>query len=455
MTRTTTRARLAPAVLVTAGALAMTLWSPMTSQASSAAAVAVPGGLLVKSTTTTSAVLDWRKATGASGYRVRYATSSNMTGSKAVVFKYSNGTVNGLRAGTKYWFRVAAAASNGAGALQSAYTKVPYATGTTVADEPAPSNGRGYDLHVASFNISGILNDTSRNAPWADRKDKVAEQLLGANPGNQPAGAPDVMALQEANTTKKLAGGLTQYTDLVATLNAHATAPDTYAAVDPSIQSLSTRIAYNSHTLTLVRAGALKWTAQETAVDGYRYMAWAIFKVRSTGTSFFFSSNHLETASESVRRRQWQQLITAVPGLAGGLPVIFGGDFNSPRGAASGTLANPTGNVMLPKMKPAGFGDTLGVQGRGNYYVSSSRAQHVVNGSFNSVNKYNRVLAHYPNSDIIGQDVDYIFASNKLVVKDWQMVFDETKTGSDSYSLQGVIPSDHNMVRSVIVLPGS
>lgn len=450
MTRTTLRARLAPGVLVTSLALALTLWSPLSAQASS---TAIPPGLVVTGVTTTSAALDWKKVTGASGYRVRYATSSTMAGSKAVTFKYSNGTVPGLRPGTKYWFRIAAAARNGTGALQSGYTRAPYPTGTTVANDPPPSGG-GYDLAVASFNISGILNDTSKNAPWADRKDKVASQLLGENPGNQPAGSPDVIALQEANTTQKLAGGLTQYTDLVATLNRHASGSDHYAAVDPTIQSMSTRIAYNDNTLSLVRAGAVKWTAQETAVDGLRYMAWGIFKVKSTGASFFFASNHLETASEPVRRKQWQQLIDIVPGLAGGLPVIFGGDFNSPRGAASGSLSNPTGNVMLPKMKPAGFGDTLGQQGRGNSYVSQSRAEHLVNGNFNSVNKFNRVLGHYPNTDIIGQDVDYLFASNRLEVKSWQMVFDETKTGSDQYSLQGVIPSDHNMVRAVIVLPG-
>ena len=79
----------------------------------------------------------------------------------------------------------------------------------------------------------------------------------------------------------------------------------------------------------------------------------------------------------------------------------------------------------------------------------------VVNGGFSSINKYNRVLAHYLNPDVIGQHIDYIFASNRLVVKDWQMVLDDAKTGSDQYTLQGVIPSDHNMVRAVIVLPGS
>lgn len=446
----TLRSARAPAALVTGSALLLTLWGPTLAHA---ATYPTPTAFVVMSTTSASASLDWKKVTGASGYRVRYATSSTMADARGVPFKYSNGVITGLRPGTRYWFRIAVAAQSGTGTAQSAYTKSPYPSASTDATPPAITGG-AYALDVATFNISGILNDTYRNDPWADRKDKVAQELLGQAPNNQMARAPDVVALQEANTTKKLASGLTQYTDLVATLNGHATGTDHYAAIDPSIQSLSTRIAYNDHTLALVRAGALKWTAQERVVDGDRYLAWGVFRVRSTGAQFFFASAHLETASESVRRQQWQQLIAQVPYLAGGLPVVLGGDFNSPRGAASGTLVNPTGSVMLPKMKPAGFGDLVGQQGRGNYYLTTSRAEHSVNGNFNSLNKYVRELAHYTNPDIVGQDVDYLFASNNLEVRDWQMVFDEARTGTDEYSLMGTIPSDHNLVRARIVLPG-
>jgi hypothetical protein len=245
-------------------------------------------------------------------------------------------------------------------------------------------------------------------------------------------------------------GGLTQYTDLVQTLNANVPGSSSahYSAI-PNISSMATRIAYNDTVLTLVDAGSFKWTAQETVHDGLRYMPWTIFAVKSTGDRFFFASDHLETSSEPVRRAQWQQLIGVMPSLSQGLPTIFGGDFNSPRGVASGTLANPTGSVMLPKMGPAGYPDTLGQAGRGNYYVSSSRAQHVTKGNINSVNKFSRYLGWYPNTDILGQSVDYVFASTALVVKQWALIADD---GGD-YVLDGTIPSDHNMIRATITIP--
>lgn len=428
-----------------------------------AAKKAIPSGFVVKSTDTTSISLDWMKVSGASGYRVRYSTSSNMAGSKALAFRYSNGVVSGLKPTTKYWFRIAAAANYGSGAAQSQWTPAPYLSGTTKRASDGggtgggggggTGNGNPYDLNVAAFNISGVLNDTSKNAPWADRKVKIAQQLLGQNPDNQTGPQPDAIALQEANTTEDLGSGLNQYTQLVATLNSHATGTAHYSAID-GITSLATRIAYNDTTLSLISAGAVKWDAQETKADGLRYMPWAIFKVNSTGSQFFFASDHLETASESVRRSQWTQLLSVVPRLANGLPVVFGGDFNSPRGAESrcGNLPNPTANVMLPKMVPSGFGDTLGqIRCSTRPTVSGARAEHVVNGNSNSVNKFNRSVGYYSNSDIVGQDVDYIFASNALRVKSWEMVYD---AASGSHTLRGVIPSDHNMIRAKIVLPG-
>lgn len=460
------RPLLAPGALLTGLAMVLTLQSPTLA---SSARKPTPRHLVVTTTTPTTARLDWQRVSGASGYRVHYATSSHMTHARSAAFRYSNGVVQGLKPGTRYWFQVAVAAKRGTGVAQSRYTPAPYlsratrslprhspAPAPTPAPTPAPPVNGSYDLDVASYNISGINNDEpARFARWAQRKDKVAEQLLGQNPADQVSHRPDVIALQEANSGTTY-GGLTQYTDLVATLNRHATTSDHFAAIT-GITSLSTRIAYNDRTLSLVKAGAVKWSAQETKVDGLRYMAWAIFQVKSTGARFFFGSDHLETASESVRRQQWQQLIHDVPGLAGGLPVILGGDFNSPRGAESrcANLPNPTGNVMLSKMQAAGFGDTLGqLRCTTRPSVSGARAQHVVNGNFNSVNGFVPRLNHYSNGTI-GQDVDYIFASNNLRVLDWAMVLDKTKTGSDEYTLQGVIPSDHNLIKAVITLPGS
>ena len=252
-----------------------------------------------------------------------------------------------------------------------------------------------------------------------------------------------MIALQEADTSRKFADGVTtQYTDLVHALNTYATGADHYSAIAGA--AAATHLVYNDATLTLVRGGALKWDAQESVVDGPRYMFWGIFETKATGDRFFFSSSHLETASETVRRQQWQQLIRDVPTMAGGLPIVLGGDFNSPRKAT-----NPTAGVMLPLMYDAGFGDVLGQNGPAMVHVVGNRTRQIVRGNIFSLNKWKRNLGHYSSTNDIGQSIDYLFATNSLVVKRWQMVVDDAK----DYTLDGTIPSDHNLIKATITLP--
>jgi hypothetical protein len=73
----------------------------------------------------------------------------------------------------------------------------------------------------------------------------------------------------------------------------------------------------------------------------------------------------------------------------------------------------------------------------------------VVRAQFNSVNKYQRRLGHYRRHSWVGQDVDYVFASNRLPVRRWALVAD---LAPRSDRLRGTIPSDHNLVRVTVVL---
>ena len=430
-------------VLVVGMALLVSMWSPLRAEA---ATFKTPTGLTVvpEKTTSTSVHVDWDAVSGASGYRVKYATNSSMTGATNVSFRYSSGNVRNLKPNTRYWFRVAVASNYGTGTTLSGYTPSPYPSGwTKVATVAAPVPG-AYDLDVATFNISVILGDSSTvHEPWSVRRAHVAKQLLGIEPVDQPGPSPDVIALQEADTSRKFADGVTtQYTDLVNALNTYATGTDHYSSIAGT--AAATHLVYNDATVSLVRGGALKWDAQESAVDGARYMFWAIFETKATGDRFFFASNHLETASETIRRQQWQQLIRDVPTMAGGLPIILGGDFNSPRKAT-----NPTAGVMLPQMYAAGFGDVLGQNGPDMVHVAGNRTQEVVRGNIFSLNKWTRKLNHYASTNDIGQSIDYVFATNSLVVKRWQMVVDDAQ----DFLLDGTIPSDHNLVKATIRLP--
>src|SRR3954449_3896915 len=210
-------------------------------------------------------------------------------------------------------------------------------------------------LRVATWNVGGILTDGrggTPHAPWKTRRTVVVRQLLARSPVGQRGRAPDVIALQEANSERKLPGGRTQYTDLVHLLNVRASGPDHYRALSKALHSKATRIAYNARTVRLLKAGVVRWRAQESKADGPRLMAWARFKHRSTGRRFFFASVHLETASKRVRERQWKELLSVVPRLAHGRPVVVAGDFNSTR-SQKGNAAEK----FLPKMRKAGFGD--------------------------------------------------------------------------------------------------
>ncbi len=329
-------------------------------------------------------------------------------------------------------------------------------TGPVVAAASSPASSLGAAsqasarhhpqyLRVATWNVSGILTD-GKGAPherWKARRTVVVRQLLAQAPVGQRGRPADVVALQEANAEKKLPSGRTQYTDLVHRLNVRATGRDHFRGLRSSLQSKATRIAYNTRTVRLLKAGVVRWHAQEGKADGPRMMAWARFRHKASGKRFLFASVHLETAGKRIRVKQWKQLVRVVPKLAHGLPVVVAGDFNSTRNQKGNAAAK-----MLPKMKRAGFGDTLGQTAGGNLKVSKARPHRLTRANFNSVNFYQRKLGHSWNKKYVGQDVDYIFASNRLRVRGWSLVADLSRGGK----LQGVIPSDHNLVRAKLVI---
>ena len=102
-------------------------------------------------------------------------------------------------------------------------------------------------------------------------------------------------------------------------------------------------------------------------------------------------------------------------------------------------------------MKSAGFGDVMNQE----YQVNppkNVRAEQVINGWINSFNDYRRDITPYSYSTArtkVGNGIDWVFATNSLRVKQWKVVIDFDPS---SLQIRGVIPSDHNMISSVIVL---
>lgn len=316
--------------------------------------------------------------------------------------------------------------------------KAGYASATVISPAVTP-RGPSVDLHVASFNLSGSNTDagaTGEHEAWSKRMPKAVSQILGEQ--------TDVLGVQEAYW----GGTTTQYDQLVAALN---TAGGQYAVTDGGRSvSAGTRIIYNAATVSLLDHGTYTYDAQASGKQT-RYLTWATFEERSNGKRVFFADTHLDpysasnTTSSTVKVREWRELIAMIPKLnVNKLPVVTVGDFNTSKWWAET-------KETLPAMKAAGFGDIMNQQYQTNP-PTGVRAETVVTGWINSFNGYRRDVSKYAYTtrhDKVGNGVDWIFATNSLRVKQWKVVIDFNPT---TLQVNGVIPSDHNMISAIIVL---
>ena len=323
---------------------------------------------------------------------------------------------------------------------------------------PAVPTTKTHDVRVGSFNLFGVNNDKSASGdqrPWRERRPVIVSQILTRH--------LDVVGVQEANQSSiyksSLVDGVNQYMDLLHGLD-HAggsyalTNTNAYNCARPSSShncvpvdqgaSGDTRILYNTDRVSLVRQGSYEYRAQ-TAGKSKRYLAWAVFEMKGTGRQFLFTNTHLDPYSASTRVAEWNEVIAEINDLKGSLPVIAVGDFNTSK-------FDSYAQQMLPAMKSNGYGDVLNQQ----YSESSAygvRAKSLSRTWVNSYNGFRRDVSRYSYSTSrakIGNDIDWVFASNELPVRGFAVV---NNMDARTLQLRGVIPSDHNLVRATIVLP--
>ena len=312
------------------------------------------------------------------------------------------------------------------------------------------------DVKVASFNLSSVSFDskaTGDHRTWRVRRPVVVAQIL--------RNRPDVLGLQEANQSSiygsSLDYGATQYLDLKGALAAkggHYALTNSYAyncvrAVSSANcvyqyrgASQDNRILYNTDTVTLVKQGSVKFRAQ-TAGKNPRYLAWAVFRMKATGRQFFFTNTHLDPYTVSVRKAEWDEVIANTKRLAGTLPVVSVGDYNTSKWTSyAGTY--------LPRMKAAGWGDVLGQ----TYASSTPRPRAAVLdrawvASYNGFRRDARPYSYDEAQTRIGNNIDWIFASNALPVKKWVT---DAPIDRTTFQLVGVIPSDHFLIQATLTL---
>jgi endonuclease/exonuclease/phosphatase family metal-dependent hydrolase len=196
--------------------------------------------------------------------------------------------------------------------------------------------------------------------------------------------------------------------------------------------------------LTLVSQGKLKYKAQ-TGSTSPNYLAWAVLRTIAGGQEFLFTTTHLAPKDEAARASQWAEMIAYINRIKGSRPVIATGDFNTHKHA-------PLADRFLPAMQAAGYGDTLGQQPDG-YTLTAPRARSAVNAWMNTANHFDRDVRRWSfwfKPEKPGNNIDWIFASNWLPVVEYKVVVDYDPA---TWRVNGVIPSDHNMVRATLTLP--
>lgn len=324
-----------------------------------------------------------------------------------------------------------------------------------VASATLPTTGP-VDIRVGSFNVRGVNTDSTDGQPWRERRPAVVRDILGER--------VDVIGLQELSQNngyaELLEDGPNQMLDLVAgleeaggsyaltnTASANCARDWTASRCDYVYRgaSRSTRILYNTETLAMLDQGSYEYRVQSTGDNDTRYLVWATFRVLATGHEFFFANTHLVNGSAAQQKAQTMELIEQVTQLHGNLPVVVVGDFQRTK------FSKPI-DYTLKAMKSAGFGDVLD-QRFETPWVPQHRAQRRINAWVNTMNRFNRDLRPYAYEDDkkkLGNNIDWIFASNELAVPEWKVVarFDRQRL-----QLTGVIPSDHFMVRATITLP--
>ena len=343
-----------------------------------------------------------------------------------------------------------------AGLLVPALVGSPGATAAVPATALTATGVTATDVKVASYNISNLAFDSQAagdHAVWKKRRPVIRKQIL--------AQRLDVVGLQEANQSSiyptSVSYGVNQYMDLLSalTLNGgHYALTNEYAynCVKPASTykcvyqdrgaSQDTRIMYNTDTVSMESQGSLLFRAQSPGNP--RYLAWAIFKLNSNGREFLFTNTHLTPSSSPVRQAQWDEAIDLTNSLKADRAVIAVGDYNTSKYADYAA-------TYLPKMKAAGYGDVLNQQYATNP-VKNPRAATVNNAWINSFNGFRRNIAQYSYSTQrtkTGNNIDWVFASNDLVVKNWSVVVPLDSTG---LAIAGVIPSDHNEVVATLAL---
>jgi|KBSSwiS6_1023812.scaffolds.fasta_scaffold07817_2 endonuclease/exonuclease/phosphatase family metal-dependent hydrolase len=175
----------------------------------------------------------------------------------------------------------------------------------------------GQQLNVMSFNIRYSTASDSLNA-WSYRKEKAASQVLFHQ--------VHILGVQEALYE--------QMTDLKTLLKKYD-----YAGVgrdDGKTKGEFSGIFYDTSVLKLLKSSTF-WLSLTPDVPGSkswdaaitRIVTWGQFKERKSGKIFFVFNTHFDHIGKQARKESALLLKQKIKVIAGNIPTIITGDFNS------------------------------------------------------------------------------------------------------------------------------
>lgn len=268
-------------------------------------------------------------------------------------------------------------------------------------------------LRVGNFNVDGASTST-----WAKRRPVVISLIAGQD--------LDVLGLQEAGYKK----GKTQFAQITAGLG-----PSWRVTNAGRHTTSTTRLAYNSDRVRLVRNGHVRLT-RDTKFGNRRFIVWAEFEQLSTGKHFLFLTSHLVyqhgAKADAARTAQSKQIIALARTLGSAeLPTIVGADFNTHKKRTSG-------NGVFRAFLNAGYVDPLARTGDVGTAEQRVRANlEPYNGTKRQANmSYSTTL------------IDHLFVT-PMRVEEWETV----ARLNSANRFVGTIPSDHAMLRATVYLP--
>jgi len=380
----------------------------------------LPAGptVTLTSATTFTIKLAWTPVADATSYLVSYSTSSTFEPESTTTTSTPDVTLRELTKQTMYYIRVKGLDVNGDD-LTDWSARLKASTGPIL-------------MRVGSFNVKDPDSEADGSCRLWDsgRKGLVATDIV--------ASKVDVLGLQEVYESKdrnSLLGALRAANGVK-----YAMTPD----VSDSDLGWDSRLLYDTTRVTLINSASKKFAKQDG--DGSaRQFVWGTFELKANGHRFLVYTTHIEPGgTATLKKGQWDEIrANAVTnGVNKGIPVFITGDYNTSKFRAPA-------DTMLPRMKSSGFGDVLG-QTYQSYKVSGQRAKIRTNAWINSFNgcdaRYGKVA-----KTAIGNNIDWIFATNGLQIPAWRTVVHVNT--SNSALAKTPMASDHFMVTIQALLP--